>query len=87
MESVVEAREEALPFADILDQLLDLIAEDADALGCRAEVDSARGILARGTSSARQSDMFAAARESGLTERQSVEPVVDWLARTTAGAE
>ncbi|NEU11638.1 carboxylate-amine ligase [Methylobacterium sp. BTF04] len=86
-EMIDEAREEALPFTDILGRMLDLIAEDADALGCGAEVDAARGIVARGTSSASQVETFTGARDKGLTDRQSVEPVVDWLARTTAGAE
>ncbi len=48
-----------------LDALLDLIAEDAAALGCAEEAAHARTILAEGTSADKQIAAFEAARERG----------------------
>ena len=52
---------EAVPFAAHLDGLLALVAEDADALVCTAEVEIARGIVTRGTSADGQARVFDAA--------------------------
>jgi len=73
------------PFAAYLDATLDLVAEDAHALGCEREVAGVRGILAGGTSADRQLAIFADARARGLAEREAIGAVVDWLAGTTAG--
>ncbi|WP_375465585.1 carboxylate-amine ligase [uncultured Methylobacterium sp.] len=78
-----EALEVALPFAEALEALLALIAEDAAALGCTAEVAHARTIAAQGTSADGQVAAFEAAREAGLTDRQALDKVVDWLAETS----
>ena len=50
-----------VPFTDLTDELLELVKEDADALGCTAEVERARRIAARGTSAERQRAAYAAA--------------------------
>ena len=84
-ELIDEAREEALPYGQALDALLDLIAEDAAALGCAEEAARARTILADGTSADAQIAAFEAAREQGLTNRQALDAVVDWLAATSRG--
>ena len=84
-ELIDEAREAALPFADALEAVLDLVAEDAAALGCAAEVAQARTIAAQGTSADGQIAVFEAARESGLSGRQALDKVVEWLAETTRG--
>lgn len=76
----------ARPFAACLQAVLDEVAEDADALGCAAEVAAARDIVAGGTSADRQAAAFDAARGRGLDERDAAGAVVDWLARATAGA-
>ena len=75
---------ETMPFAVHLDGLLALVAEDADALGCEAEVEAARGIAAGGTSSDVQAKVFGEARAREIGEREALGPVVDWLASTTA---
>ena len=85
-ELIDESREAALPFADALEAVLDLVAEDAAALGCTAEVAHARTIATEGTSADGQIAAFEAAREDGLNNRQALDAVVDWLARTTRGA-
>lgn len=73
------------PFAAYLDATLDLVAEDAHALGCERELAGVRGILAGGTSADGQLAAFADARARGLAERDAIGAVVDWLAETTAG--
>jgi carboxylate-amine ligase len=79
-----EATGGVLPFAKHLDAVLALIAEDADALGCMAEVKAIRAIVTGGTSADQQVATFAAARRRGLGEREALSAVVDWLATTTA---
>lgn len=83
-EMIDEAQEEAIPFAHALDTMLALIAEDAAILGCEAEVQGARRIIAEGTSSDRQLALARAAPGDG-TERPDLAACVDWLARATAG--
>ncbi len=79
-----EASGEAVPFAAHLDGVLTLVAEDADALGCMAELDATRAIVAGGTSADRQTAVFAEARGRGLGEREALGLVVDWIAETTS---
>ncbi len=80
-----EASGAAGPFASRLDATLALLEEDADALGCRDEVESARAILAEGTSADRQLAILAEARGRGLGGRDALATVVDWLAEATVG--
>ena len=47
-------RGEVVGFKELLDELIGLLAEDADALGCRDEVEAARDIFAGGNSADRQ---------------------------------
>ena len=51
--------------AELMDELLDLIAEDAEALNCVDEVEGAREILEHGNSAERQRRVFSAARAGG----------------------
>ncbi|MBX9931459.1 MAG: carboxylate-amine ligase [Methylobacterium sp.] len=85
-ELIDEASEDAVPFADALDALLSLIDQDADALGCGPEVENARRIFREGTSADRQIAVFEEGRKAGLSNRQALDGVVDWLARTSAGS-
>ncbi|GJE56215.1 MULTISPECIES: carboxylate-amine ligase [Methylobacterium] len=84
-ELIDEASEQAFAFADTLDTVLSLIAEDAEALGCRAEVEGAHRILREGTSADRQIATFESARGGETSNRQALDAVVDWLAETTQG--
>jgi len=75
-----------VPFATLLEEILELVAEDAEALGCTAEVESTRDILARGTSAHRQQDVFEREREAGASDEDAAVAVVDMLiADTCAG--
>ena len=82
-ELIDEAAEQAFAFPESLDTLLSLIAEDAEALGCTAEVADARRILREGTSADRQIAAFEVARGGETSNRQALDAVVDWLAETT----
>lgn len=74
----------AVPFAEHLELILGDIAEDAEALGCEAEVARARTIVADGTSADRQLAVFAEVRASGGTSSEALAAVIDWMAGTTA---
>ncbi len=72
-----------VPFATVVENLLTLIAEDAEALDCTAEVQHARTILERGTSAAQQMALYRAKRNEGLSRIEALRDVVGWLAETT----
>lgn len=76
-------RGEVVPFADLTEELLDLIREDADALDMRAEVENVHTILARGTSADRQLAVYHAALAGGVSEREAQKAVVDRLIEET----
>lgn len=64
-----------VPYASLLDELLEFIDEVVDDLGSRNEVDHAKTILARGTGAERQLKVF---RETG-----SLQAVVDYVVSET----
>ena len=78
------AKGELASFADLLEEMLDLVREDAEAMGCTADIAHTRTILKRGTSAHRQVKVFDDARAHGATEREALVAVVDWLIRETA---
>jgi len=78
------ARGELVPFAQMIDELIELVREDAQALGCLREVEYVRTILARGTSAHRQLRTYDEARAAGASEREALLAVVDFLVRETA---
>ena len=51
------------PFDDLFDELIGMLAEDAEALGCLDEIASLRDVVAKGTSSSRQREIHAAAAQ------------------------
>ncbi len=76
-------RGEIVPYAELLDELLDLIADDAAFFGCEAEVTHARAILARGTSAHRQLAVWREARAAGADGQAALSAVVDMLVEET----
>jgi carboxylate-amine ligase len=76
-------RGELVPYADLLEEILTLIHEDAVALGCLNDVLGARRILAEGTSADRQVARFASAIAAGATRQEALEVVVDHLIAET----
>jgi glutamate---cysteine ligase / carboxylate-amine ligase len=73
----------AQPIEAIVNDFIELLIEDAQALDCVQEVSSARDILVRGSSASTQLDQYRSARESGLGRGQALRGVVDWLQRST----
>ena len=78
------AKGTVVPFADMLDELCSLVAEDARALGCEKEVAGVHNILSRGTSAHRQLKDYELERASGASVEDSLKSVVDTLIRDTA---
>ncbi len=82
-----EAACAAVPLAQQLRALAGLVAEDAAALGCEAELQAVQRIAADGTGADRQLELYRRA----LADRQDPEAalcgVVDWLAAATAGED
>ncbi|MBP2302264.1 carboxylate-amine ligase [Azospirillum picis] len=72
-----------VPYADLLDEIIDLTREDAEHFGCAAEVEQARDIIGRGTSAHRQIEIFNAALAEGAGEEEALRRVVDWLVEET----
>jgi glutamate---cysteine ligase / carboxylate-amine ligase len=68
-----------VPHSENLGELIELIRDDADALGCIAEVEHAWTILERGTSAHRQVATFERALGAGASQREALEAVVDML--------
>ncbi len=78
------AKGRVIPFAELLDEMIELVAEDAEALGCTDEVNSVRDILTRGTSAHRQIETYNAAKSGGADDRAALNAVVDMLIEDTA---
>jgi carboxylate-amine ligase len=72
-----------VPFRDLIDELVLLVAEDADALGCRTEVEAARRILRDGTSADRQTAAYAARLAQGDGREDALRAVVRGLVAET----
>src|SRR5512144_859468 len=70
---------ELVPCADLLDELIELIREDASALDCVTEILHCRTIVARGTSAHRQLATYAAGLAAGASREQALHQVVDML--------
>jgi carboxylate-amine ligase len=73
-----------MALADLVDELIELIAEDAEALGCTAAVEQARTIVKRGTSAHRQLNVYRGALAAGASQQEAMERVVDHLIEETA---
>lgn len=76
-------RGRVVPYADLLDELIALTAEDAAFFGCAGELGHARDILARGTSAHRQVAIHEAALAAGADGWEALANVVDWLVTET----
>ena len=68
-----------------LDQVLDFIAEDVHALGCKAEIRRLNTMIAKGTSADRQIDIFTKAKAAGRRRLTALKDVIDWAAAETQG--
>lgn len=71
---------ERVPYADLLEEIITLVREDAQRLDCVAEVERARQIIADGTSAHHQVAIYEKATGEGADAREALAAVVDWLA-------
>jgi carboxylate-amine ligase len=74
---------EVVPFGTLLEELFELIAEDAAYFGCTAEVTHARTIVARGTSADRQLARYDAIKKLGGSDKAALVAVVDGIIEET----
>jgi carboxylate-amine ligase len=72
-----------VPTTELFEELLELLAEDAEILGCTAEVQATRDILRRGTSAHRQLAVYRAALAEGAEPMEGLRAVVDALIAET----
>jgi glutamate---cysteine ligase / carboxylate-amine ligase len=73
-------------FADLTDELVELVRPFAEDLGCLSEVEHARTIARRGTSADEQLRIYNDALARGENDRDAQIAVVDWLIETTTKA-
>ena len=78
------ARGQLVPFSELVEELLLITEQDAEALGCEAEVVRVREILARGSSAHRQVAVYEEAIAAGETQEEALRAVVRLLIKETA---
>ncbi|MEM1371877.1 MAG: glutamate-cysteine ligase family protein, partial [Pseudomonadota bacterium] len=76
-------RGELVPFRELIDELINILAEDAEALGCMDEMQHARRIIAEGTSADRQLAAYHARLQNGDQQDAALRCVVDQLVKET----
>ena len=72
-----------VPTADLIEEIIGLVEEDAEALDCMDEVLHARTILKRGTSAERQLKTYHKALQEGSENRAALNLVVDQVLQET----
>jgi len=83
-ESLIDfGRGELLPYPQLVEEIIDLVSEDAVLLDCVDELHHARTIVSRGTSADTQLDIYRAAQTGGADETEALQQVVDWLIEET----
>jgi carboxylate-amine ligase len=78
------AKGAVVPFVELLEELLELTAEDAEALQCENEIASVRDIMSRGTSAHRQLKAHELETAAGKNNDEALKAVVDMLIEDTA---
>jgi carboxylate-amine ligase len=73
-----------VPFDELLDEILELVAEDAEVLNCTREIEHVRTIVSRGTSAHRQIRVFEESTAFGADTDDALKNVVDTLIEDTA---
>jgi carboxylate-amine ligase len=72
-----------VPYADLLEELIDILREDAEFFGCLDELEAARDILRRGTGAHRQVKRYTEALADGASEQEALKAVVDQVIEET----
>ncbi len=76
-------RGEVVPYPELLDEIIELVREDAQHFDCQAQIEHARTILKRGTSAHRQTATYHEATEAGAEDMEALRAVVDQLIEET----
>jgi carboxylate-amine ligase len=74
---------EPVPFGSLVEEIIELVAEDAAYFGCEREVAHARQIVVEGTSAARQLAVYERSLTGGASTEASLREVVDYLVEDT----
>ena len=72
-----------VPFADLLEELLEMTRPDAEHFGCLTEIEHTRSILTHGTSARRQVQTYEAGLAEGLAPEAAIKAVVARLVEET----
>ena len=80
------AKGELVPFPQLLDEMLELVEEDAEALACQPELERLRTVAVHGTSAHRQGEVYTKAKEAGAGQKEALREVVSFLIDETARA-
>ncbi|MCB1759997.1 MAG: carboxylate-amine ligase [Gammaproteobacteria bacterium] len=76
-------RGSVVPFSELLEEMFELVYEDAEYFDCVDELHHAREIVKRGTSAHWQVQTYQRAREEGATDEEALKAVVDMLITET----
>jgi carboxylate-amine ligase len=76
-------KSEIVPLAELFEELIELVREDAEFFDCVPEIEHSREILRRGTSAHKQLDVWQQARSSGKSDSEALRDVVDMLIEET----
>jgi carboxylate-amine ligase len=76
-------KSEIVPYGDLLEEIIELLREDAVYFGCLNELEHARTVFARGTSAHRQLATYRLAMKAGAEPKEALHAVVDLLIEET----
>ena len=77
------AKGELTPFPELIEELIEMVKDDAEELGCLQEVLNCRNILQRGNSAHRQVEIYNQSLAAGDEQNIALQKVVDWLLTET----
>lgn len=77
-------RSALVPYRELVEELIEMLAGDANALGCATELRRIRDIARDGTSARRQIACLQSAMAGGATREDALKAVVDQLIEETA---
>jgi carboxylate-amine ligase len=72
-----------VPYADLVEEMIEMITPDAEELGCVAQVERARDIVKEGTSADRQIQVVKAALAEGASNDEALRKLVQFLIADT----
>jgi carboxylate-amine ligase len=73
----------AIGVGEMLDQVIEEVAADAEDLGCTSELSRCRAIVGAGTSADAQLAVFDAQRQQSASRESALGAVTDWIAAAT----